>query len=627
MAELKPRNTSAAASTPTDVARETIKKMAMQRIAPTPDNYQRIYNEIAGIAAEETLENALNQALRKLPNDTAEQSKWIGDWKKLLVDGNWAKLPALLAEGMGSKTAQSRQWPDAIRELLRNWEARQAGLTSQRKKEALERVLINFGSDPQLPQKIQAMSKSWAEYGTGPIGPIAGSLVDDPAPEAESIKTEPANIPSSSAIPVPGVAQTPAEPSAPAPGQTVLLQEAFRAVMDMLRQSLKHGLIPRLEDFPELKTEASQISILSESICPEDWQSLSKQLRALLTRVELIGEEEGIQHDLLRLLKLLIDNISELVADDRWIRGQISMVQTIISSPLDKTRIKDAEKNLKEVIFKQGTLKHSLTEAKNAFKQMITTFIERLGLMSDSTGAYHGKIVTYADQLSKMDDIIQINMLLENLMHDTQVMQSDILRSHDVLMSQRDQAAESEEKIQKLEEELTQLSEKVRTDQLTGMLNRQGLDEAFVSEIARAQRGDSALSVVLLDIDNFKRLNDTHGHSAGDVALRHLADIVKAIVRPTDVVARFGGEEFVVLLPDTDMEEAANIITRLQRQLTKKFFMHNNERLLITFSAGIALFKLQELQESVIRRADQAMYLAKKLGKNRVVTEKELASA
>jgi diguanylate cyclase len=627
MANPEHPNTSATAARASDIARETIKQMAMQRVVPTPDNYQRIYNEIAGIPATETLNDAINRALNQLPRDTVEQDKWIASWKRLLAEGNWAGLPGLMAESLDSKIAYSKQWPTAIRELLRQWDAQQVGLSTQSKKDVLDRVLNNFGTDLSLAQKIQAMAKSWAEYGTAAAVLPIGSLAGEGMPGVESATAQSA-VSSITANPAPGLDQHDAELVA-VNSQPALHQDILRVIQDMLSQSLKYGLIPRLEGYPDLKAEAHKISVLSEKAQGlDEWHAMAKQLRALLVRVALIGDaDDGMQQDLLRLLKLLIDNISELVADDQWIRGQVAMVQTIISSPLDKTLIMDAEKSLKEVIFKQGTLKHSLNEAKNTFKQMIATFIDRLGAMSDSTGAYQGKVEGYADRLSKTDDMIQINMLLESLMQDTRMMQSDIVRSRDILLAQRDQAAASEEKIQKLEKELSQLSEKVRIDQLTGALNRRGLDDAFFQEIARAQRGKSALSVVLLDIDNFKRLNDTRGHGAGDIALQHLVAVIKETVRPTDVVARFGGEEFVVLLPDTAIEEAADIISRLQRVLTKKFFMHNNERLLITFSAGIALFKPDEGQESVLQRADQSMYLAKQTGKNRVITENDLASA
>jgi diguanylate cyclase len=246
--------------------------------------------------------------------------------------------------------------------------------------------------------------------------------------------------------------------------------------------------------------------------------------------------------------------------------------------------------------------------------------------MADASGSYHGKIEGYAGKLSETDDIVKINEILESLMRDTHTMQTDIMRSREALLHQKEEAESSQEKIKKLQDELSQLSETVRLDQLTGVLNRRGLDEAFTAEVSRFNRGGGSLSVALLDIDNFKNLNDTYGHQVGDAALKHLADVVKKTIRPTDIVTRLGGEEFVILLPDTNIEEAVITMTRLQRTLTKEYFLGNNERLLITFSAGVALYKKDEEQPDVLSRADQAMYLAKKLGKNRVMTEKELDS-
>ncbi|MGL4996878.1 MAG: GGDEF domain-containing protein, partial [Deefgea sp.] len=115
-------------------------------------------------------------------------------------------------------------------------------------------------------------------------------------------------------------------------------------------------------------------------------------------------------------------------------------------------------------------------------------------------------------------------------------------------------------------------------------------------------------------------LNDSQGHAAGDIALIHLVKVVKDLVRPTDTVARYGGEEFIVLMPDTDLEGAIQVMQRVQRELTKRFFMHNNEKMLITFSAGVTLYRVGESRDDGIQRADQAMYHAKKTGKNRVLT-------
>ena len=100
---------------------------------------------------------------------------------------------------------------------------------------------------------------------------------------------------------------------------------------------------------------------------------------------------------------------------------------------------------------------------------------------------------------------------------------------------------------------------------------------------------------------------------------KHLVQIVKSTLRSMDVIARYGGEEFLIVLPESTVEAAVTSMTRLQRELTKHFFMHENEKVLITFSAGVAMRREGEDQDSLLKRADQAMYTAKRTGKNRVV--------
>lgn len=621
---------------PQDIARETFKQMALRRVVPTPENYQLIYHEISGIPVSDSLNSAFKAALKQLPIATAEQEKWRNRWEKLLKQENWSALPALLNEGMDISVNFSKQWPETIRALLQSWDAKQLGLDLPRKKETLEKVLINFGNDPSLAQKLLAMANSWKEYGTIEGSSKAIELATETT-ESEKVATQYALVDQDQLLKtalVPTLASADqvkanansAELQSLSNYEPDQFQETFRALQDMLKQSLNHGLIPRLDGYSELKEEAEQLFLLSEKARKlKDWQEIAKKFRAFFVRVELIGaNEDDMKQDLLRLLKLLVDNIGELVADDQWLRGQITVVQTIITGPLDRALITDAEKSLKEVIFKQGILKHSLSEAKNAFKAMIATFVDRLAHMSNSTGAYHDKVESCAEKLAKTEDIAQINALLEDLMQDTHTMQTDIVRSREAMIKQTDDVIAAQEKIIKLQTELSQLSEKVSIDQLTGVLNRRGLDEAMLREIARAKRGGGELCVALLDIDNFKFFNDHYGHQVGDTALQHLAKVIQQTLRPTDVVARFGGEEFVILLPDTSIDAAVETIARLQRALTKQFFLGNNERLLITFSAGVSLFKKDEEQVTVLNRADQAMYLAKKSGKNRVMTELDL---
>jgi diguanylate cyclase (GGDEF)-like protein len=158
------------------------------------------------------------------------------------------------------------------------------------------------------------------------------------------------------------------------------------------------------------------------------------------------------------------------------------------------------------------------------------------------------------------------------------------------------------------------------TDPLTGLYNRRALMERLSSEQARAERGGGELGAIVLDVDGFKRVNDIHGHEAGDVALQEIAQIVRATVRTADTVARWGGEEFAIVLPDATFEAARGVAERLREATAQQPLSAaaGGERL--TVSIGLAIFQSPEGELSILSRADQAMYHAKSAGGNRVAT-------
>jgi diguanylate cyclase len=384
----------------------------------------------------------------------------------------------------------------------------------------------------------------------------------------------------------------------------------------LLRLLLENALVaqPELED--EVRLLLTQVRDSSDI---EFQNILLKRLHQFWLRLTTRGGDQAkTQEGLVRLLRTLVDNVSEMVEDDKWLHGQIAVLRTIVSNPLNRHSIADAERTLRDTVIKQQTLKQSLTDARTSLKSMMAAFIERMGELTASTGEYHGKIAEYSDRIGKTDNMTELSHILQNVMHDTSAIQASSLHTHDELLSHKKQADDADARVKKLEIELEQVSELVREDQLTGALNRRGLDETVDREIKRAVRGNTALSVAMLDIDNFKLLNDTLGHQAGDHALTHLIKVVKETLRPSDSVGRYGGEEFIIIMPNTSRDDGVTVIQRLQRNLTKNLFMHNNDRVLVTFSAGVALHRANEDVEEIIGRADKAMYKAKKGGKNRV---------
>lgn len=172
--------------------------------------------------------------------------------------------------------------------------------------------------------------------------------------------------------------------------------------------------------------------------------------------------------------------------------------------------------------------------------------------------------------------------------------------------------------IAELEKALAQAREVAFIDPLTGALNRRGFEQACQRELALARRCGTGFALVLLDIDDFKRLNDRYGHQAGDVALAHLVGILRNSMRPSDVLCRFGGEEFILMLPATTLEEACKAVARVLREFSAQAIPGTD--CVMTFSAGVVVHGIAESLDQAIRRADAASYAAKRSGKNRVVT-------
>jgi diguanylate cyclase (GGDEF)-like protein len=164
---------------------------------------------------------------------------------------------------------------------------------------------------------------------------------------------------------------------------------------------------------------------------------------------------------------------------------------------------------------------------------------------------------------------------------------------------------------------LNRIQEMAIRDELTGLFNRRHMLDVLAEHAALHKRGMIEFSVAILDLDFFKRINDTHGHGVGDEVLRSFAATARAVLRETDVIARWGGEEFLVLMPDLPQRNSDRGLERLREALTSLSASASVPELRVTFSAGITAYRSEESREENIERADKALYAAKADGRNR----------
>lgn len=509
------------AQNPAEIAREAFRRLATRRIAPTPEAYRAIYNEIAG--------------LHPAPLDAAPVAAMQDHGAQQMLTGVADNLNSGDLSGLG------RSFKRAV--AARDWDACAKTLS------------------PLLEH-------------SRPIETAA--IADD---------------------------------------------EPARMLRDMLSRSLGFAVASLLTDSPALAAEAQALGgAVKQANTAHEQQAVNLRLKQLCYQIELTsGDAAERQELLLRLFNLLLENVSELLDNDNWLHGQIDAVRDLISGPIDYRALEEASRSLKEVIYKQGKLKHSLSDVKLTMKNMMITFTERLGQMVASTGDFHRKIGDYSQQIKQAGNLGELNQILDHVLRDTSIVQTEALQAHDNMLLARQEVQDAETRIDALQAQLQSISALVHEDQLTGSLNRRGLDDVYARESARSDRRGTPLCIAMLDLDDFKRLNDSYGHVAGDAALKHLVKVVKDTLRSMDVIARFGGEEFLILLPETTIEAATHTMIRLQRELTRHFFLHDNEKVLITFSAGVALRLPNEAQDALIERTDRAMYQAKRAGKNLVV--------
>ncbi len=266
-----------------------------------------------------------------------------------------------------------------------------------------------------------------------------------------------------------------------------------------------------------------------------------------------------------------------------------------------------------------------LTEREKELKDIIDLLAKAMVTLDSDNQQYHQQIYRQSEkieQFTRLDDIKKLKQAL-------------ILEIENIRKTVRAKQDRDSRQLKSLSKQVSTLNVELRkarvdsvTDGLTGVFNRKALDHHLNSLVEQNTRTPAAFAVMMVDIDDFKTINDAYGHPTGDRVLLALAQKCQGLIRNDDFIARYGGEEFVIVLSSASLTNATKKAQRICSSVGETRYALNDNKdvhiLNITVSIGISVYQTGDTAESVITRADRALYLAKKTGKNRVVSEKEL---
>ena len=476
-----------------------------------------------------------------------------------------------------SQASTPADWGGAIRRLIGEWDRSQSGLSQLEKRRQIDR-LGAIASAQSLWPELDRLLERWAALPARNGHAVAGGGgTGDPA-----------------------------------------AGEASALWRELWLHTLKHGVRPFCQDeacrrlLRELMDAAER-----GGQTPQDLQAAARDLWLVLDRAGADGA--AIENALIDLLRLVLGNLGELVPQP-WVAAQATAIRERLNPPLDLERIEQSQRDIRDLLLRHSVMRKGQDEAHTTAKTLIDLLVRHLAEYTAAGTAYNERLDNRLEQLQASDEWDEIRQLVTEVLEDSRAMQrrSGELGAH--LADAQRQAHSAQERIRVLEGELEQASQQLLEDPLTGALNRRGLDVEFGRAVLDAQHGGRPLTLVLLDLDHFKEVNDLHGHDAGDAALRALVQLAKRLIRPSDHVARMGGEEFMLLLPGAGEQQSEPVVRRLLSAFSEQALVHDasGRGIALSFSAGIGQFCQGEDFAAVYQRVDMALLRAKQAGRKRI---------
>lgn len=469
----------------------------------------------------------------------------------------------------GIPAAPEPHWGVILQRFFREWERSQSGLSHLQKLLDRDQILQERDSQ-EIANKLHALLQKWEKL---------------PSRQTENV------------VDTPSLATN---------------CEDWR---QLCRNSLRHNVHINDEDAKILLNDIEQLLDQKDTTT----QNVLPAAKALWKHtLEQTDKAEKIRQGLQQLLHHLLRNIADLVENDQFLSGQLDVVRQLTQHAENPQEIEQAIVGLKEIIFQQGKIQSDVSEARDAIRDLVNLVLDTIETMTGQSGRNHQHLEQLAGELETTNDWQQIRQIVAAVVDTSKIITAQSVETQKALIHAKNRLQTAQSKIRKLEEEMEVVSQLIHIDPLTGTLNRRGLTATFMRETARSQRFHHPLTVAIIDLDHFKKVNDVYGHDLGDVVLQSVARILRDTLRGSDIITRYGGEEFVILMPDTYPETALGILERVQERLAAHPFQTRDQSLFISFSGGISLWQEGQTMEQTIATADTALYQAKDAGRRRI---------
>jgi len=361
-------------------------------------------------------------------------------------------------------------------------------------------------------------------------------------------------------------------------------------------------------------------------------QNLSKDEQKEIEEKSISTMDEMVPILLNRVAKKNIDSLAQLFQES--VTPSISIA---IDEDLEKFSVKignspallfeeDIQKEMQEFINKRFEADRQVVKQRTSdvaklltlMGQCISDAIHSSGQGSQSVSDIKSQIESISINKNGLDELTNLQ---SKLIDAALSIENEMNTVGEKLTSGKSEVETLEQKVKQLEEELNRTKENAIKDHLTGVLTRKAYEDSVKRIEGEFQRNNTQFAIVFFDLDYFKKINDTYGHKAGDIVLSTFAKILMKNTRELDIIGRYGGEEFVAIVHFNLKRELLKYLKRVKAIVTENKFVYKNNKIQVTFSAGVAIRNNHDSYDNAIQKADMLLYQAKEDGRNRIILE------